>query len=64
MTRKSNDKNSTRAELRIVLDATDYADLCALAKVSGLATGQYGRQVLKRHLARIYAAAETKDATQ
>jgi len=62
MTRKANNKHNTRSELRIVLDATDYADLCSLAKVSGLASSQYGRQVLKRHLARIYANAE-KDAT-
>ncbi|AIQ88720.1 protein of unassigned function [Methylobacterium oryzae CBMB20] len=49
-------------ELRIVLNATDYADLCSLAKVSGLAASQYGRQVIKRHLARIYATAEAMEA--
>ncbi|WP_148311221.1 hypothetical protein [Methylobacterium oryzae] len=63
MTRKSSDKDSTaRMELRIVLNATDYADLCSLAKVSGLAASQYGRQVIKRHLARIYATAEAMEA--
>lgn len=62
MTRKANDKHNLRSELRIVLDATDYADLCSLAKVSGLAASQYSRQVLKRHLARIYATTETKDS--
>ncbi|MCB4805163.1 hypothetical protein QO001_005040 [Methylobacterium brachiatum] len=62
MNRQGNDKhNRPRTELRIMLDPVDYADICSLAKVSGLAASQFSRQVLKRYLARIHAAGETKE---
>ncbi|MER2193324.1 hypothetical protein ABS771_08495 [Methylobacterium brachiatum] len=50
-------------EVRLLIPADVYEDLKAVSKVSGLAVSQYARSLILRHVAKIYASAETKDST-
>lgn len=48
-------------EIRMMVPADIAQDLRAISKVSGLATSQYCRSVILKHVARIYATAQDKE---
>lgn len=50
--------------VKLLIPADVNEDLKAISKVSGLAVSQYCRSLILKHVARIYATAETKDNTQ
>lgn len=56
MTRRTADKHRTApVEVRLLLPPDAYADLCSVAKVSGLAASQYARTLVLHHLNKLYA---------